>query len=1278
MEKAEEAQSKKDHETSSEESFTLRIRYSLNRSLNSPNGPTSSPTERIIDQKVMSGQLVQELIQVLMDRSETCHKSCFLLRLPDGSPLENFAEISSFKQIQQTDVVIDMTDEPYSPRDIRAHVLHINELIWSTVKCDEDSFNGYAGYSPSFLPSALSESDPGKSSKNSCLFHRSRNRHSRDPGSLDSSLPVHISYSGWNPPLPYKRLHGDLAYLCIQTNPWSSKASSRVLHVTACSRGFFINQCTNETFDPNPANGRTIFHSIVDLLMVNCPDFRKQWRRILDMRNNLNPLVRLPVSPVPEFSWLCPRIKPSFDLMRANCAEIQPILLYSDLSVALCSPVGQNRDWNEELQASHELPCDTAQQQLIYDRTTFRVMCDFVGTAVRCAKTAVEGQLPSINPSDAVCQQMFIHNNLFISFGFDVRDHYASHGGNEAAHAAARYDIRGIQVLEDMAWAARTNNEILDDFRTVGTVVVDYGGYKTRESSHFFGGCIEIETCICHEINKEQDKSVVYGSVNFGKSFVDNTELAEKLNAIADKMGMSEQEILCGKFEENPTSESSEKDLKAVKVRVPVEWKVIHGNDGRHYILDLIRVTPPDANWLGTSTNFPATEYPHKLASLRSEYFEGLIRRNPNEKYNFNMFQPLVRFSGDVDGVDQIKEIARNLCEEVVPSFVKAILSSYTTMDPSSSMLLVPLDGQQLTDTMHLFGLNVRYLGEVFRCIKGMAGDECTDASSSDIENIDSSSNGSLIHLKSLVISEIWVRSMKHMFRNLMTTAAPMTEHIVSFLNCALFPNQEIRKSKKSKSQSLEFIQSTNCFYRRLALIARVRFNFHCFETISSFSQMCSHLSPCLEFTSALRRICQQTGIQLFTSYQTDVPFTIDDISGFFPRIKTKVIKSHTLDRAHRLITEARQAVSECQFRAAFEAITCAHGILTSVYGPLNDEVAICLRMSARLNFILGETAEALVLQHRATLVAERINGVDSAMSIRDYCHLAHYCFATVALRLLEKNKDVSNEMIESDSGLPNLNDKAALLRAAIKYSTRARYIACISGGQSLFHPKLFAIEANLALMIQSYDILCSSDLAPFANSYADSALKRSQALMCRPSKHLTTSTFYAVFGPNAPQTGLMHQVRAQVHLCQLNFHEAVQHQKHSVRISEGIHGPSHFRTEHASAKMKTMIEQGVLYKKQMKQLYGDKAMAKVLLSGKPSPSNFINRTIILHTVLDIMNSINGFMTLKDNEIIFIKFPTSLDSTENPQEVSSQSERGNSESNVATNRENSEQDAKTE
>ena len=56
------------------------------------------------DLQVTSMELVQEIHQMLMDKEETCHRTCFSLQL-DGSTLDNFSELKAIEGIKEGSVI---------------------------------------------------------------------------------------------------------------------------------------------------------------------------------------------------------------------------------------------------------------------------------------------------------------------------------------------------------------------------------------------------------------------------------------------------------------------------------------------------------------------------------------------------------------------------------------------------------------------------------------------------------------------------------------------------------------------------------------------------------------------------------------------------------------------------------------------------------------------------------------------------------------------------------------------------------------------------------------------------------------------------------------------------------------------------------------------------------------------------------------------------------------------------------------------------------------------
>ena len=54
--------------------------------------------------QVSSMELVQEIYQVLTDKEDTCHRTCFSLQL-DGQVLDNFAELKTIEGLKEGSII---------------------------------------------------------------------------------------------------------------------------------------------------------------------------------------------------------------------------------------------------------------------------------------------------------------------------------------------------------------------------------------------------------------------------------------------------------------------------------------------------------------------------------------------------------------------------------------------------------------------------------------------------------------------------------------------------------------------------------------------------------------------------------------------------------------------------------------------------------------------------------------------------------------------------------------------------------------------------------------------------------------------------------------------------------------------------------------------------------------------------------------------------------------------------------------------------------------------
>merc|ERR1719383_1221026 len=499
--------------------------------------------------------------------------------------------------------LIKVVEEPYTMREARIHVRHVRDLLKSVEPLD--AYNGVDCASLSFLNAVtggdIMEKRRTRADPVDCTppdFIMPGNSGDKEtpilplhPGLKEQPIKLNcikvLTPSGWNPPPGHRKLHGDLLYLQVIT------AEDKHYHITASTRGFYVNQTTEEEFNPKAASPSYLSHSLIELMNQVSSAFKRNFALLQKRRTSRHPYERVP-TPYQVYSWIGPQMEHNIDAIRAEDA------FSSKLGYEEHIP-GQTRDWNEELQTTRELPRKNLPERLLRERAIFKVHSDFVSAATRGAMAVIDGNVMAINPGEEAKMQMFIWNNIFFSLGFDVKDHYKDLGGDAAAYVAPRNDLQGVKVYNAV------DNEGLF---TLGTVVLDYRGYRVTAQS-IIPGILE----------REQEQSVVYGSIDFGKTIVTSTDYDDLLDKVAKATRQQVHQV-------------RNKDGEKKKMYTSVECKGIIGNDGRHYILDLLRTFPPDVNFLevegmalskeATALGFPIV-HKHKLCCLRQELIDAFV-----------------------------------------------------------------------------------------------------------------------------------------------------------------------------------------------------------------------------------------------------------------------------------------------------------------------------------------------------------------------------------------------------------------------------------------------------------------------------------------------------------------------------------------------------------------------------------------------------------------------------------------------------------------------------
>ena len=142
-----------------------------------------------------------------------------------------------------------------------------------------------------------------------------------------------------------------------------------------------------------------------------------------------------------------------------------------------------------------------------------------------------------------------------------------------------------------------------------------------------------------------------------------------------------------------------------------------------------------------------------------------------------------------------------------------------------------------------------------------------------------------------------------------------------------------------------------------------------------------------LQKISILRLFCIRTGIQLLLreyhfDHKTRPTFCDEDILNMFPVVKH--IHPRASD-AYNFYTTGQSKIQNGYLKDGYELINEALNLLNNVYGAMHPEIAQCLRMLARLNYIMGDYAEAISFQQKAVLMSEKVNGIDHPYTITEY-----------------------------------------------------------------------------------------------------------------------------------------------------------------------------------------------------------------------------------------------------------------------------------------------------
>ncbi|CAI7925586.1 unnamed protein product [Closterium sp. NIES-53] len=511
-------------------------------------------------------------------------------------------------------------------------------------------------------------------------------------GADEDAAPVcveSIAFSSFNPVPGPRRLQGDLVYLEVVT------AEGKLFCVTAHTRGFFVNRSgSGRKLDPRPAEPKMDASTLIGLLRQISPLFSKAFAEVIERKANRHPFENM-LAPLPPNDWAAKPIWGGAD----GTGPLQYTRDVARSEDALMAPFGIDfsgvlRDWNEELQSCRELPRNSLQDRILRDRALYRVSCEFADSAqirevelkqqaeAEAAKKGEgeggekkeggeegkeegkkegekeeekkvetkeekkekrdkkkkekkdkkekekkeqEAAAEEKKTEEAKAEEGDKKEGEKKEGEKTGEDGEKKEGEDAAAAAAAVTEAEQATYASsnnDLKGTMAVNNADIPGLYSLAMAIVDYRGHRVIAQSIIPG-----------ILYGDRTTQMLYGSVDTGKTIKWSDSFHPKVAELGKALHLKEHKVTDG-------------EGKEATLCSPVETKGILGSDDRKYLLDLIRLTPRDANFTattttpttaatGTDTNTTANaaNAANRLAILRPELVEKFCQEEQVERW---------------------------------------------------------------------------------------------------------------------------------------------------------------------------------------------------------------------------------------------------------------------------------------------------------------------------------------------------------------------------------------------------------------------------------------------------------------------------------------------------------------------------------------------------------------------------------------------------------------------------------------------------------------------
>lgn len=546
--------------------------------------------------QVSSQEQIHEVRQSLIDLPAAFQYTCFHLE-HEGKHLNDFVSLSEVPGLV-TRPELKLVEDPYTEREARLHFVRIRELIGAAGDRCDITYGILPG--ASLLGDQTPEQEDDSAARQSPVadyeFQSTPSLSLLVPKPEDATPKTikSIALSPWHPPPCHLRQKGHLLYLVATTNEGDQH------QVTAHVSGFYVNKSSNAKFDPfpkAPPKGQHS-HSLLSLLQQLSPSFSESLTKLHEINAHKDPLAAFQIThAIPAAPWAVPAPTAPQVAHVSDPARSQETYLIGGIENA-----DTLRDWNEEFQSAREHPKESIQDRVFRERLLSKFFADYIDAATRGAMMVARGEIPPLNPTECLDAQIFVHNNVFFSFGADGVGTFTAEGGDEAARVATSKDVAGVRLVNQLD---------IDGLFTAATVVVDYLGKRVVGQSIVPG---------IFKQREEGEHQIDYGGVD-GKDVV---TADERFVPTFEKLSRAL------KVKKHPVWD---KDGKRFDLEASVETKGLLGTDGRKYVLDLYRVSPVDIAWLeeAEEDEDESESYPHRMTVVRPELVDLYYRNKMKE-----------------------------------------------------------------------------------------------------------------------------------------------------------------------------------------------------------------------------------------------------------------------------------------------------------------------------------------------------------------------------------------------------------------------------------------------------------------------------------------------------------------------------------------------------------------------------------------------------------------------------------------------------------------------